>query len=74
MKDLAMLWLCTFLTMVLVITELVLGHFSHCLTLLAVTNQTIYNFMTLVFMVLAKMVSEIIFLHRKLHKCYELFI
>ncbi len=47
---------CAVLTLALVGAELVLGHFSHCLTLLAVTNQSVYNLLTLVFAAAAKTV------------------
>ncbi len=35
-------------TALLVIAELALGHHSRCLTLLVVSDQTIYNLLTLV--------------------------
>ena len=36
------------LTLVLLEIELVLSHFTHCLTLLALANQSMYNLLTLV--------------------------
>ena len=58
MPSLGQLYLCGALTLALLIAELVLGHFSHCLTLLAVTNQTLYNLLTLGCAIMAKRVSE----------------
>jgi hypothetical protein len=55
-KDVYRLSVCAALTAGLVIAELVLGHFSHCLTLLALTNQTLYNLLTLIFTIVAKQV------------------
>ncbi len=56
--SLPVLLVCTLLTLALVAAELLLGHFSHCLTLLAVTNQSVYNLLTLVFAVIAKKVTS----------------
>lgn len=56
MSEFSLLLCCSLATLGLLIAELILGHFSHCLTLLTVTNQTIYNLMTLVFALMAKKV------------------
>lgn len=52
------LLVCVVLTGALVVAELILGQFSHCLTLLVLTNQTLYNLMTLSFFYVAKMLSR----------------
>ena len=54
MSEFSILLVCGIGTLCLLIAELILGHFSHCLTLLTVTNQTIYNLMTLIFALVAK--------------------
>ena len=56
--SLTALIVCAVLTLALVVAELVLGHFSHCLTLLAVTNQSVYNLLTIVFAAVAKKVIK----------------
>ena len=57
MTEFGRLLACALLTFLLLVAELVLGHFSHCLTLMVVTNQTIYNFLSLVFALVANRVS-----------------
>ncbi|TRY61336.1 hypothetical protein TCAL_07445 [Tigriopus californicus] len=47
MEDASKLIICALLTLILLISELVIGQFSHCLTLQAVTNQSLYNLLTL---------------------------
>eukprot|EP00095_Tigriopus_kingsejongensis_P007726 maker-scaffold2453_size15579-snap-gene-0.7 protein:Tk07726 transcript:maker-scaffold2453_size15579-snap-gene-0.7-mRNA-1 annotation:"zinc transporter 1 isoform x2" len=47
MDEALKLTVCTALTAVLLVAELVMGHFSHCLTLQALTNQSFYNLLTL---------------------------
>ena len=63
MPSLSHLYLCGSLTLALLCAELVLGHFSHCLTLLAVTNQTLYNLLTLGCAIMAKRVR----VRKKIH-------
>jgi Co/Zn/Cd efflux system component len=46
------------LTLALLIAELVLGHFSHCLTLQALTNQTFYNILSMTCAIVAKKLSK----------------
>ena len=40
--------LCSTLTLILLVIELVLTHFTHSVSLLAVANQSMYNLLTLV--------------------------
>ena len=42
------LLVCGFLTLIVLVFELTLYHFSHCLTLLCVANQSLYSFITIV--------------------------
>ena len=37
-----------FLTLIVLVIELVLYHFSHCLALLCVANQSLYSFITII--------------------------
>merc|ERR1712242_283292 len=43
------LLICGLLTLVLLVFELILWNFSHCLTLLCVANQSLHNFISIVF-------------------------
>lgn len=47
MEEASKLIVCALLTLLLLISELVTGQFSHCLTLQAITNQSLYNLLTL---------------------------
>ncbi len=58
MTETTKLIVCSTLTLVLVLGELILGQFSHCLTLLAVTNQSIYNLINLIAALMGKNVSS----------------
>ena len=48
MYQFSRLVLCATLTLILLVIELVLTHFTHCISLLAVANQSMYNLLTLV--------------------------
>ena len=50
--------LATGLTFCLVCAELSVGHHSRCLTLLALSDQTVYNLLTLIVALVANQVKE----------------
>ena len=50
------LLICASICLLLLVGGLTLGHFSHCLTLLVVTNQTIYHLSRLSFSILTFLV------------------
>lgn len=47
MEEASKLIVCALFTLLLLVSELVTGQFSHCLTLQAITNQSLYNLLTL---------------------------
>lgn len=44
----AKLLLCGFLTLILCVIELVFYHFTHCLVVLCVANQSLYNCISII--------------------------